>query len=190
MQSLLAENWKLISENPVMFILLAISFLSAGFAAGKAYYSERINILSERLKDRPTDMPEKNRQKITYPKAGFFGVNILDPATTSVLTSDAYSLAAYLPANGTLKLRIRMLPTSTLTEGQGCWHYTLSPKNWSVRKYDFSQHEQWFEATQGAADVEIAFAQEGSLQIDAFESESSSPSWSRELRVSHDRSRH
>jgi hypothetical protein len=71
MQSLLAENWKLISENPVMFILLAISFLSAGFAAGKAYYSERINILSERLKDRPTDMPEKNRQKITYPKAGF-----------------------------------------------------------------------------------------------------------------------
>jgi len=120
-----------------------------------------------------------------YPEHGRHGPNILSNSTHEVFTQEGVSMRAEIPARSKLQVRIKMdLPDQT----KFGWFYDTSKiSNWVNRGYEqptgTGRATQLFDAEPGSADIEVRFQQTGNLQIEVYEGEAQSPSWSRTVHI-------
>ncbi|REL38129.1 hypothetical protein DYD21_05840 [Rhodohalobacter sp. SW132] len=135
---------------------------------------------------------EVTKRLIDYPPEGRHGENILDPNRSeykaSTNTSYFISLAADLAEGTSLRVKISTLEGTPIST-EGMWAYdVMSPINWEVRQYNYSDHTQQFVALESgkSSDLRIRF-DPGRFLVEYFEmdTEAEEPAWSREFEVSY-----
>lgn len=129
-----------------------------------------------------TNFIEKTSYPITsslidYPEEGLYGTNILYPSVTEITSgsnNNTYSLAAIIPDDMSLKIRIS---TVGFPEKTNLWYYMGgSENNWSITIFDFSTYKQTFTAVESgrSCDLNMIF-NVGTILIEYFETNSDTP---------------
>ncbi|KOH44364.1 hypothetical protein [Sunxiuqinia dokdonensis] len=138
---------------------------------------------------------------ITYPASGIYGQNILALSTTDYFSGQGnlFSLAAELPKNSALKVRITALSDSDTittvsadtTEVSGpvttkaAWYYQTSTNyNWSISDFDMETFSQTFTAIESDQSCGLAlFFDRGSFLVEYFEMNAIEPSKEKTITV-------
>jgi hypothetical protein len=138
---------------------------------------------------------------IAYPASGIYGENILALSRTDYLSGQGNlcSLAAGLPENSALKIRITSLSDSDTiktvsadsTEISGpattkaAWYYQSSSNhNWSISDFDMETFSQTFTAIESDQSCDLAlFFDRGSFLVEYFEMNATEPSKEKTITV-------
>ena len=126
---------------------------------------------------------------IEYPENGIYGPNLLNPDVTVIdFSSDGYidySMAANLPENTSLKIRISLVSDSTFPSGIA-WYYAPSRViNYAVSKY--SEYSQTFTSIVPGINCDLlillAPGTEGDavIKIEYFENNASEPTFEKDV---------
>ena len=116
--------------------------------------------------------------EIQYPETGFYGDNILMKGKTEY-TSEHHSFQAQLPEGKKLKIVI----TGNAAFPNAYWA-SRAIHNWAIFRFDIAAITQTFQSIDGGQTcvLEIQFA-DGSYQIDYYENDATSPTYSKTIVV-------
>ncbi len=188
------DHWKWVAADPVAFITMAIVLAGLGFAAAKAIYSERIEVLKSRLDGRAAGAPASGSVpgaalasiEFSYPTMGRFGRNLLAHLTHEVTVGDHLSMHALVPEDRQLHLVLRGVPPIYVEDTSAAWSFSvMRVTNWvnSLYQQTMEGAEQRFDALAGPADMDIVFHRAGDLVIEAHEGHSPAAVWTKRVRV-------
>lgn len=137
---------------------------------------------------------------IGYPANGLHGHNILALSKTDYLAGEnnPCSLAALLPRNSALKIRVTSLSATDATKSvsadttdvsgpvdRAAWYYQMNSNiNWSISDFDFENYRQTFTAIEPdkSCDLKLYFDR-GSFLVEYFEMNATEPSKEKIIRV-------
>jgi hypothetical protein len=184
---LLQQNWGWVTANPWGFATFVVLAFGAGWGAANLFYRERIELLKARA-GRPDQQSTKTSAPRTfqYVANGRHGPNLLAATTHDAFVGQELSLRADIPDNETLHVVLHGPPHAYLSDTSGAWHYNVvGVTNWVMSKYqdNTSSPVQHFNAESGRAELQLIFARAGNVRVEVFESDSSSASWSKDIRV-------
>lgn len=185
---LLQQNWGWITANPWGFTtFLALAF-GAGWGAAKLFYGERIELLKAKASS-PNQRSAKEqsiRKSHLYVANGRHGPNLLGATTHDVFIGQELSLRADIADNETLHVVLHGPPHACLSDTSGAWYYNVvGVTNWVISKYqdNTSSPVQHFNAESGLAELKLIFSRSGNVRVEVFEGDSSSASWTKDIRV-------
>ncbi len=127
---------------------------------------------------------EANRS-FDYPETGIYGDNILFKSRMEYNNREN-SLQVKIPKKG--KLKIVITGHSVSNEGlipSGVWYYeVVSVNNWAITTFDPETNSQVLTSIDGGLTSTLRiFFDEGIFQIDYYEDDSTSPSYSKAINV-------
>ena len=116
--------------------------------------------------------------EIQYPETGFYGDNILMKGRTEY-TSEHHSFQAKLPEGKKVKIVI----TGNVAFPYAIWG-SRSIHNWAISGFDIATYTQIFQSIDGGQTcvLEIHFTA-GTYQVDYYENEATSPTYSKTIVV-------
>lgn len=184
---LLQRNWGWITTNPWGFATFVVLAFGAGWGVAKLFYGERIELLQARAGS-PNQQSDKKSavSKFQYVANGRHGPNLLAATTHDAFVGQELSLRADIPDNETLHVVLHGSAHANLSDASVAWHYNVvGVTNWVMSKYqnNTSSPVQHFNAVSGRAELQLTFARAGNVHVEAFEGDSSSASWSKDIRV-------
>lgn len=184
---LLQQNWGWITANPWGFAAFVVSAFGAGWGVARLFYGERIELLKARAGS-PNQHGAKEApvRKFLYVANGRHGPNLLGATTHDAFVGQELSLRADIPDNENLHVVLHGPPHAHLSDTSGAWHYNVAGvTNWVISKYqdNTSSPVQHFNAESGRAELQLIFARAGNVHVEVFEGDSSSASWTKEIRV-------
>ena len=116
--------------------------------------------------------------EIQYPETGFYGDNILMKGRTEYTTQQC-SFQAKLPEGKKLKIVLTGNPTFP----NAIWG-SHSGNNWAISLFDVATHSQVFQSIDGGHTCVLGILfTEGSFQIDYYENDAKSPTYSKTIVV-------
>ncbi|MHB1282416.1 MAG: hypothetical protein ACYCZI_00890 [Metallibacterium scheffleri] len=184
---LLKQYWGWITANPWGFATFVVMAFGAGWGVAKRFYGERIELLKARLGGpNQHSVKESSVSKILYVTNGRHGPNLLGATTHDAFVGQVLSLRADIPENETLHVVLHGPPYAHLSDTSGAWHYNVvGVTNWIISKYqdNTSSPVQHFNAESGRAELELSFSRAGNVRVEVFECDSSSASWTKDIRV-------
>lgn len=181
---LLHQNWRWIAENPWGFAALAILFFGLGWGAANLLYRERIELLKARADS--SDASKKSGAKIQYRLNGRHGPNVLATTTHEAKVEQRLSFQADVPEGQRLHVVLHGPPAAQPTASGAGWYFNVvGVVNWVASTYQegTSSPVQHFNAEAGPADMQFYFGRAGDVRIEVFEDDSTSPTWSKSIRV-------
>jgi len=116
--------------------------------------------------------------EIQYPETGFYGDNILMKGKTEYTTQPS-SLQAKLPEGRKLKVVLTGNPILPYA----IWG-SHSSNNWAISSFDIMSHSQVFQSIDGGhtCELQVQFT-EGTYQVDYYENDATSPTYSKTIAV-------
>lgn len=184
---LLQQNWGWITANPWGFVALVVLAFGAGWGTARLFYGERIELLKAKAgSPNQHGVKESSVGKFLYAANGRHGPNLLGATTHDAFVGQELSLRADIPDSQTLHVVLHGSPRANLSDTPGAWHYNLmGVTNWVVSKYqdNTSSPVQHFNAESGRAELQLSFACAGNVRVEVFEGDSSSASWTKDIRV-------
>ena len=116
--------------------------------------------------------------EIQYPETGFYGDNILMKGRTEYTTQTS-SFQAKLPEGQKLKVVLTGNPILPYA----IWG-TSSYNNWAISRFDVASHTQVFQSIDGGHTCELSIHfTAGTYQVDYYENEATSPTYSKTIVV-------
>ena len=121
---------------------------------------------------------DEDEPEIQYPETGFYGDNILMKGRTEYTTQRG-SFQAKLPEGKKLKVVLTGNPTLPYA----IWG-SSSSNNWARSNFDVASHTQVFQSIDGGhtCELSIQFTM-GTYQIDYYENDATSPTYSKTIVV-------
>jgi hypothetical protein len=185
---LLQQNWAWISDNPWGFAALVILLFGAGWGAARTFYTERIELLKEKLSAMDGN-PVKNGADTTfrYKSNGRHGPNVLSTTVHDAVVGQHLSFQAQIPDNQKLHVVLHGPPPSSLSDTAAAWYFNVAGiDNWVASRYreSASSPTQHFNAESGPAEMQFSFGRAGDVRIEVFEGDSPTATWSKRIHVS------
>jgi hypothetical protein len=121
---------------------------------------------------------DEDELEIQYPETGFYGDNILMKGKTDYSTGQ-HSFQARLPEGKKLKIVI----TGNVAFPYAIWG-SRAIHNWALSNFDITSYTQIFQSIDGGqtCELDINFPA-GSYQIDYYENDATSPTYSKTIDV-------
>lgn len=170
------KNWAWLNLKPWAALGLAILSFSLGWMSAQVWRR-----ISEAREGSAGSAPSST--EIIYPLAGSYGKNILANSVKDVYVNENVSLRAEIPPGTRLHIEFHG-PGRNGQLSTGAWGMRLPYRNWISRDYDDTNGaRQNFDAEPGVAELQITFYRVGEVTITATEGVSSTPNWSKTIRV-------
>lgn len=162
-------------------------------SADAAVVSQARAKLAGQLKAALRDILESTEFKFQYKPIGRHGPNVLAAATQDVNVGQRLSFQSNIPEGQTLRVVLHGTSRKSPDDSCAAWRFNvMGVTNWVPSTYQESTSPpvQYFNAEAGPAEMQFYFGRTGDVQIEVFEGDGPTPSWSKRIRVLNERTQH